>query len=335
MNINQPFLNNSNVPNSSKTNQMISSNTIFQNNNNQKITSKLQTRGNNQIPQLGNNQNYNVFNENPNSNISNIQTSFQINMKDSQADPVNLPFPSNKLMNSNINQEKNINLNESIKMSNKNPIDRIVLNKTYIPNNNFNKVSPLNNAFDNNCYQQIYINNNNNIISQPIRHNNQSNSEMSKEIILCDDHLKINFNMIAKRYCKHCATFLCDECVIQSHDSHIKDCKSSIDDILMKNQSEFVNLKKDFNDLYEKTKYVSSNVEEHEKNLKNDLNFKLSKIKEIKNLLIEIEEIEKNNTRDLIEEIKNLTMQEIDEKNKILNEDLKKSKLIFKKIQIK
>jgi hypothetical protein len=323
-----------NVSNNSKTNQIVATNIISSNLNNQKISSKIPNRVNNQNPVYGNNQINNVFNENPNSNFTNLQSSFHMNMKDLQIKKLNQPFPPNKIMNNNINQEKNFNQNESLKMSLTNNNERNGLHKTHIPNPMYNKISPLNNAYDNNCYQQIFINNNNNIIGQPIKNNEYSNLEMSMDVIFCDDHLRRNINTNAKRYCLHCATFLCDDCVINSHDSHIKDCKSSIEEILMKNQGEIVMLRKNTMGLsnFDNSKHVNSNLEEFEKNMKNDLNNKLGMIKDIKNLLSEIEEIEKNNTKNTIEEIRNLFIQEIDGKNRNFNNDLKNSKIkLFKK----
>lgn len=304
----------------------INTSNVLANNNNHKPSEKCQNIGMNVF--LQNNERLNLMNVNnemQDSDFSNIQKPPIYKQDVHQFNPPNTLSVAN-------NKNSHVGVTNSILHKNNN-IDRSNIYKSQIPVQPNNNIIHMNRANENNYVQQNFKINNNNIIHPNKQNNDDIEMSNTENMIVCDDHLKKNQKIIAKRFCSHCINFLCDECVIQNHDSHIKDCKISIEEVLIKKQNELEKLNQNLFDLNEGdrdfNKKMRLSIQQKETDIRNDSDKKLQKIGEMKKYLDDIEKIERDNCKRLIENINSLTTKEIELRNSNLNFDLNKSKIIF------
>jgi hypothetical protein len=68
-------------------------------------------------------------------------------------------------------------------------------------------------------------------------------SFMNQIDIRCDDHIRLNEDVQATRFCSECKSLCCDSCVIEYHHSHISAAKVKVEEYFKKQKSELEELK--------------------------------------------------------------------------------------------
>ena len=134
----------------------------------------------------------------------------------------------------------------------------------------------------------------------------QNYNKIKDDIILCQDDLKKNNQKEANKYCSFCNIFVCNQCVIDFHDNHIKDAKISVSEFIFKKDNEIIEITDKLNQSLK-----SNNFEKMKKGILEKSTMIISQqknenINKIKNLIKNLEEmiiLEQKSNTNLIKEV--------------------------------